>query len=156
MRKNYNKLSFVPLPVVLIGTYDENGNANLMNAAWAGIYDYEKIIISLSKHKTTDNLLLKKEFTISFATKETEKIADYFGVVSGYKENKIAKANVHPFKAENVDAPLFTEFPLSLECKVDSFDDGILIADVINTSVDDKYIKSDGSIDNYILKYTTE
>lgn len=66
MRKNYNKLSFVPLPVVLIGTYDENGNANLMNAAWAGIYDYEKIIISLSKHKTTDNLLLKKEFTISF------------------------------------------------------------------------------------------
>mgnify|MGYP004654405603 CR=1 FL=1 len=65
MRKDLgNKMYFLPLPVLMIGTYDNDGNANVMNAAWGGIYDYGKIYISLSKHKTTDNLELKKAFTV--------------------------------------------------------------------------------------------
>ena len=70
MRKDLgNKVNFLPLPVLMIGTYDENGKANVMNAAWGGMYDYGKIFISLSPHKTTDNLKIKKAFTVSFATK---------------------------------------------------------------------------------------
>ena len=89
MRKDLgNKMQFMPLPVLMIGTYDANGKANVMNAAWGGVYDYNQIMISLSKHKTTDNLELKKAFTVAFATKKTEKISDYFGVVSGNKEDK--------------------------------------------------------------------
>ena len=43
MRKDLgNKMNFLPLPVLIIGTYDENGNANAMNAAWGGIQDYGK------------------------------------------------------------------------------------------------------------------
>ena len=92
MRKSLGKeMMFLPLPVLMIGTYDGEGKANVMNAAWGGVYDYGKVIISLSKHKTTDNLELKKAFTVAFATKDTEKISDYFGMVSGNKEDKIAK-----------------------------------------------------------------
>ena len=92
MRKNLgNKMTFLPLPVLMIGTYDEEGNANVMNAAWGGIYDYNKIHIALSKHKTTANLELKKAFTVSFATKDTEEISDYFEIVSGNHEDKIKK-----------------------------------------------------------------
>ena len=92
MRKDLgSKMNFLPLPVLMIGTYDKDGKANVMNAAWGGVYDYGKIYISLSKHKTTENLELKKAFTVSFATKKTEEISDYFGVVSGNKEDKIAK-----------------------------------------------------------------
>ena len=43
MRKNFGTKSwFYPLPVLIIGTYDENGASNAMNAAWGGLYDAER------------------------------------------------------------------------------------------------------------------
>lgn len=148
MRKDLgNKVNFLPLPVLMIGTYDENGKANVMNAAWGGMYDYGKIFISLSPHKTTDNLKIKKAFAVSFATKATEKISDYFGVVSGNEEDKIAKAGVHVTKSNFVDAPIIEEYPLTLECTVESLDDGDLIGKVVNCSVDENYLDANGNID---------
>lgn len=148
MRKDLgNKMNFIPLPVLIIGTYDENGQANAMNAAWGGIYDYGKIFISLSKHRTTDNLELKKAFTVSFATKDTTVISDYFGVVSANEQNKILKSGVHITKSKFVDAPIIEEYPLTLECTVDSFEDGTLIGNVINCSVDERYLDENGKID---------
>lgn len=36
MRKNFGAQSWLyPMPVLLVGTYDEAGKADLMNAAWA-------------------------------------------------------------------------------------------------------------------------
>lgn len=148
MRKDLGKkLNFMPLPVLMIGTYDENGKANLMNAAWGGVYDYNEVIISLSPHKTTKNLELKKAFTLSFATKDTVVESDYFGMVSGNKEDKIEKANFHAFKSKFVDAPLFEEYPLTLECKVKSFKDGTLVGAIVNASIDEKYLDKNGKID---------
>lgn len=148
MRKDLGKKTILmPLPVLMIGTYDENGKANLMNAAWGGIYDYNEVIISLSPHKTTKNLELKGAFTLSFATKDTVVESDYFGLVSGAKEDKIAKAGFHAIKSQNVDAPLFEEYPLSLECKVKSFEDGTLIGEILNVSVDEGYLDKNGNID---------
>lgn len=148
MRKDLgNKMNFLPLPVLMIGTYDKEGKANVMNAAWGGILDYGKIFISLGKHKTTENLELKKAFTVGFATKNTMEISDYFGVVSGNDEDKIAKSGVHVTKSSFVDAPIIEEYPLTLECTVDSFDDGELIGTVVNCSVDDKYLDENGKID---------
>ena len=148
MRKDLgNKMNFLPLPVLMIGTYDENGNANVMNAAWGGIYDYGKIYISLSKHKTTENLKIKNAFTVSFATKETEVISDYFGVVSGNDEDKIAKSGVHVVKSNFVDAPIIEEYPLTLECTVESFENGDLIGKIVNCSIDERYLDEKGNID---------
>ena len=63
MRKNFGAKPYLyPQPVMIIGTYDENGNANAMNAAWGGIVGMDKIIIDLSSHKTTDNLMRSKGF----------------------------------------------------------------------------------------------
>jgi len=148
MRKNLgNKMMITPQPVLMIGTYDENGKANVMNAAWGGQYDYNQIVISLSEHKTTDNLRLKKEFTVSFATKETEKISDYFGMVSGRDEDKIEKSGVHVKKSEFIDAPIIEEYPLTVECKMVSFEDGILIGEVVNTTADESILNEEGKVD---------
>ncbi len=35
---------------------------------------------------------------MGFATKKTEEISDYFGVVSGNQEDKVSKAGVHVTK----------------------------------------------------------
>ena len=148
MRKDLGKkLAFTPLPVLMIGTYDQDGKANVMNAAWGGVYDFNEIFISLSKHKTTDNLTLKKAFTVSFATKETEKISDYFGIASGNNEDKILKSGVHVIKSNFVDAPIIEEYPLTLECTVESFEDGNLIGNVVNVSIDEDYLDENGKID---------
>ena len=57
MRKNFGvKTYIVPQPVLIIGTYDGEGKANAMNAAWGGICDYDKVIVDLGSHKTTDNI----------------------------------------------------------------------------------------------------
>ena len=55
-----------PMPVLIIGTYDENGVPNAMNAAWGMISDGNEITISMSEHKTTKNLAVTGEFTVSF------------------------------------------------------------------------------------------
>lgn len=148
MRKDLGKeLQFMPLPVAIIGTYDKDKKANAMNAAWCGIMDYGQVYVSLSEHKTTENLRVSKAFTLAFATKKTEKISDYFGVVSGNKEDKIKKAGVHIIDSKYVNAPIIDEYPLTLECSIVSFDDGLLIGKVENVSIDDEYITTEGKID---------
>ena len=55
--KNFDpKAWFMPQAVIIIGTYDADGTPNAMNAAWAGQWDGDKIMISMGNHQTTVNL----------------------------------------------------------------------------------------------------
>ena len=140
------------MPVLIIGTYDEKGNPNAMNAAWGGIFDYNQIMVCLSTHKTTDNIKKNKAFTVSFATTETVIPSDYVGIVSQNKEpNKIAKSGLNYEKAERVNAPLFTNYPLTLECElVDIINQGEgggnVIGKIVNVSVDESVL-TNGKVD---------
>lgn len=149
MRKNFGSKPWIyPEPVLIIGTYDEFGKANAMNAAWGGIYDYDKLEINLSEHKTTANLRLKKAFTVSIATKSTLIVSDFVGIVSANDDkNKMEKANLHDTKSEFVDAPIFNEYPLTLECEMVSLGDDLrLVGKIINISADES-ILTNGKID---------
>ena len=75
----------------MLATYDQDGKANAMNTAWGGVYDYNQVYVSLSKHKTTDNLELKKAFTLSFATKKTEKNSNYLVLFLEIKKIRLKK-----------------------------------------------------------------
>ncbi len=144
-----------PQPVLIIGTYDENGVPNAMNAAWGITTDFAEITISLSDHKTTDNLKARKAFTVSMATEDTVIAADYVGIESGKDvPDKFARAGFHATKSEFVDAPLIDELPMALECRVKSFADGILIGEIINVCADESVI-TDGRIDPAKLKPIT-
>lgn len=151
MRKYIDKKHiFTPLPVLLLGTYDKDGTPNAMNAAWGGQIDSHQIIVSLSKHKTTDNLLLKQAFTVSFANRKYTAEADYLGIASGNKVNKIERAGLHAMKAEKVDAPVFEEFPLALECEVEKMEpdgDGYLLYGRVLGVNADESIMTDGVVD---------
>lgn len=141
-----------PQPCVMIATWDKDHNPDVMMAAWAGQLDYKQIVISLSKHKTTDNLAITGAFTVSFADERTVAESDYFGLVSGNKvPDKVAKVGFTVTPSPNVDAPIINEYPLTLECKVVSFEDGMLIGEVINQSADES-ILTDGKIDLAKLK----
>ena len=141
-------LRFAPLPVLMIGTYDENGVANLMNAAWGGQSDTNEIFISLSSHKTTDNLEKNPEFTVAFATKDTVVASDYFGIETGRKVNKVETAGFHPVKSSRINAPVFEEYPVTLECRVIEMDNhGVLWAEVLGMVADEEVLNENGQID---------
>lgn len=154
-RKNFgpsHALVTTPQPCVMIATWDENKNPDVMMAAWAGQYDHNQIVISLSKHKTTENLEKTGAFTVSFADERTVAESDYFGLVSGNQvPDKVAKAGFTVTPSPNVDAPIVDQYPLTLECRVVSFGDGVLIGEVVNQSADES-ILTDGKIDLTKLK----
>lgn len=151
MRKNFGKKTWMyPLPVLMIGTYGEDGTANVMNAAWGGIYDTCKVVLCLSAtHKTTENIRKRGAFTVSFADKDHLVAADYVGIVSGNKEpDKFSKAGFHASKSEFVDAPLIDEFPMTLECKLEKInEDGNIIGEIVNVSVDESILDEEGTVD---------
>lgn len=143
----------LPQPVLIIGTFDKDGKANAMNAAWGGQWDMHEIMISLASHATTDNLAMNPEFTVTFATADTMVAADYVGLVSGRNTpDKMEKTCWTIEKAPHVNAPVFKEFPLTLECKVkqkiDESETGYyLIGEIVNILCDEKYLAEDGNPD---------
>ena len=143
-----NKSVITPEAVFIIGTYDENGVPNAMNAAWAMQSDMNEITIMLSKHKTTENFEKTGAFTVAFGTVDTMLISDYFGVETGKKVNKIEKAGCHVHISAHVNAPIIEEYPLTLECKVRDWNPktGYLIGEIVASQADES-ILTDGKVD---------
>ncbi len=141
-----------PLPVLLIATYCEDGTPDVMNAAWGGIYDDDKIIINLSTtHVTSKNIKRLHAFTVSPADRANLIPADFVGIVSAEKEpGKVAKAGWHAVKSGKVDAPLIEELPLSFECTLDSYAevDGCthFVGKIVGVSADEGILGDDGRI----------
>ena len=106
MRKNFGaKAMCYPMPVFIIGTYNADGTPNAMNAAWGGISEETEITICVdSAHKTAENLLARKAFTVSMATANMMTACDYVGIVSGKKEpEKFARAGFHGYLPPSPD-----------------------------------------------------
>ena len=143
----------LPQPVLILGTYNADGTANAMNAAWGGQWDAKEIMISMGAHATTENLARCPEFTVAFATKDTMVASDFVGIVSAKNDSeKMQKTGWQIVKAENVNAPVFTNFPMTLECrilrKIDETEEGYyIVAEIVNVLVDEKYLATDGKPD---------
>ena len=151
MRKNFGaKAMCYPMPVFIIGTYNADGTPNAMNAAWGGISEETEITICVdSSHKTAENLMARKAFTVSMGTADTMVACDYVGIVSGSKEpDKFAKAGFHATKSEFVDAPLIDELPMALECEVISYDEEScrLVGRIVNVCADESILNESGKV----------
>ena len=151
MRHDFGaKAMLYPMPVLIIGTYDENGIPNAMNAAWGGISEETEISICVSEdHKTTANVLASRAFTVSVADADHVAAADYVGIVSGCDvPDKISKAGWTAVKSTHVHAPLFEQLPFVLECRLKSHDAQTcrLVGEIVNVSVDER-IMTDGKPD---------
>ncbi|MCH4034387.1 MAG: flavin reductase [Lachnospiraceae bacterium] len=137
-----------PEGVFIIGSYDENGVPNAMNAAWGQQSDYGQITLFLGHHKTTENIEKTHAFTVAFATEDTMVISDYFGCETGSRVNKIEKAGVHVHKAPHVNAPVIESYPVTLECSLVSWDEesGFLTGK-IESMLADESVLTDGKVD---------
>lgn len=155
MRKNLKPSSWLyPMPVLLIGTYNNDDSANLMNAAWGGIFDTNKVFVCIDKnHQTSKNILSRKSFTVSIATEPLVEMADYVGIVSGKTEAKVKNLKLNFLKSNFVDAPLFEEFFFTLECKLVSvIEEEKLIGEIVNISVDNSVLDKHDKVVVELLK----
>lgn len=143
----------LPQPVLILGTYNADGSANAMNAAWGGQWDAKEIMISMGAHATTENLARCPEFTVAFATRDTMVAADFVGIVSAKNDpGKMQKTGWTVHKSENVDAPVFADFPMTLECrilrKIDESEEGYyIVAEIVNVLVNEDFLAEDGKPD---------
>lgn len=160
-RKNYGvkRPIIIPLSCFMIGTYDENDIPNILMDSYCCQLDYDKVLLILNPHKTTDNIKIKKAFTISYADVNTVIESDYLGIVSGKKiANKVERAGFTITHSPNVDAPIINEYPMTLECIVtkmgtmDEEGNTYIVGKIVNMSADEKILDKNGKIDLGKLK----
>lgn len=151
MRKNIGiKPYLLPMPVLVIGTYNEDKSPNAMNVAYGSMRDDKSISLYINPvRKTIKNILRTKAFTVNLADMEHLLDADYIGIVSGNEnKDKLKRTSFEAIKSEFVDAPIISFSPLSIECKFVSYDekDHRLVGEIVNVCVEEEFIDQDGKI----------
>ena len=148
MKKSFDSGIITPHPVLIIGTYNEDGTPNAMNAAWGGQIGRGLISISLGEHLSTDNLRRNKEFTVAFATENMLAACDYVGLVSGNKvPDKLAKCGLTVTKSDKVNAPVIDQLPVTIECRMlemqEEFGEQRVVAEIVGMKADEDVLTDD-------------
>ena len=126
---------------VLIGTYDAEGNPNIMTAGWGSIgYSWGvplwNILVRPSRF-TYEALEHNGCFTINVPDKSLAFAMGLCGSKSGRDVNKFELCNLTAKKAGNVLAPIVEECPIVYECQVVHSNDILpekLIEEILNGS----------------------
>ena len=140
-----------PMPVYMIGTYNEDDTVDSMAMAWGGICAENMVALNLEEdHKTVANLKARGAFTLSVPGTDTLVESDYMGLVSKVPD-KFERTGLHAVKSTRVDAPVITEYPLTLECKVVEMQEqpyGLrVLGEIVNVLADEKILDDEGKID---------
>lgn len=143
-----------PCPVFIVGTYDENGVPNMMNAAWGGICCSKPPCVQVSIRSATythHNIVNNKAFTVNIPSAGNIKEADYAGLYSGRNENKFEGAGLTPVKSDLVNAPMIEEFPFTLECELKhTLEVGLhtlFVGEICDIKVDDSALDENENLD---------
>ncbi|MDD2271718.1 MAG: flavin reductase family protein [Desulfuromonadaceae bacterium] len=153
------KTLLFPTPVLMVGTYDQAGKPNLMNAAWGGICCSQPPAVSVSLRSATYShacIIERKAFTVGIACESRMAEADYVGIASGRDRDKFAIAGLTPVRSELVDAPYAAEFPVVLECRLlHVVEIGLhtqFIGEIVDVKADAAVFSDDGQLDIMKIK----
>ena len=142
-----------PMPTYMIATYNDDGTVDAMMMAWGGICAEDMVALNLeASHKTVANLRARGAFTLSVPGVDTIEASDYMGIASANDTpDKFARTGLHAVKSTRVDAPVIQEYPLTLECTVERFEDepyGLrVLGRIQNVMADEKVLDELGRID---------
>ena len=142
-----------PMPVLMIATYGDNGEVDVMNMAWGGVCAENMVALNIDEdHKTSENIKKRGAFTLSIADVAHIDEADFFGIASGNKmDDKFERTGMHAVKSTRVDAPVVTEFPLTMECKVVELQHTVygfrVLGEIMNVLADEKVLDGKGKVD---------
>ena len=155
MKKSFGPKTLIfPAPVWCVGSYDTNGNPNVMTIAWGGICCSIPPCVTISLRKATftyGNIIERQAYTLSVPSVQFVKEADYFGMVSGRTVNKFKETGLTPVRSELVDAPYVEEFPMILECKViHQYEIGLhthFVGEILDVKIEENMLADNGKPD---------
>ena len=155
MKKSFGAKTLIfPAPVWCVGSYDTNGNPNVMTAAWAGICCSKPPCMTVSLRKATytyGNIMERRAYTLNVPSEQYVQEADYFGNVSGREVDKFKETGLTPVQSELVDAPYVMEFPMILECEViHHYEIGLhthFIGEIFDVKIEESVLNDEGEVE---------
>lgn len=141
-----------PLPAVLVscGTMEK---ANVFTVAWTGIINTHPAMtyISVRPSRHSYNIIKESgEFVINLTTSAMVHSVDFCGVRSGSKYDKLEICKLHKEPASKIEAPVISESPLSLECRVTEVKHlgthDMFIAEIVAIDIEDRFVDSKGKL----------
>lgn len=154
MTKNFHAKPYLfPMPTYMIGTYNEDDTVDVMMMAWGGICAEDMVALNLeAEHKTVANIESRKAFTLAVPGTDTLRESDFLGIATANKmADKFERSGLHAVRSERVDAPVITEYPITLECQVIEMQSqpyGLrVLGKIVNVIADEKVLDGAGNID---------
>ena len=142
-----------PVPVVLITTKNNEGKVNVFTVAWIGTACTKPPMITVAirpERLSYEYIKESGDFVVNLPNSKMVRAVDYCGVRSGRQIDKIQEMNFTMHSSKDVLAPLISECPISLECKVKSITPlgthDLILAEIVNTYVDNSLIDFKGKI----------
>jgi len=135
------------LPVCLVGA-NVKGKPNFEAIAWFNMVDYDPCLIGLSSeksHYTNKGIKENKTFSVNIPTSKMASVTDYCGLHSGAEVDKSLVFDV--FYGELYTAPMISEMPINVECKliqtVESHHANFFIGEIVGVYIEEKYLVND-------------
>ncbi|MGH4141071.1 flavin reductase family protein [Clostridium sp.] len=143
-----------PMAKVIVSCRGTDGKNNALVVAYCCNCSYDPPMIMVGIVPTRYSYKIIKEtgcFVVNLATKEQKEMFDYLGSHSGRDEDKFAKLNINVEEGIHVNAPLLSDCPINIECKiVDSIVTGsheMFVGKIEYVHSDRKIVDDKGHID---------
>jgi flavin reductase (DIM6/NTAB) family NADH-FMN oxidoreductase RutF len=112
----------IPLPAVLVGTYDDDGTPNAMTAAWTSPCCHTPPCVGVAvrdSRRTFSNIRARRAFTLNVPSAKLAVEVDYLGIVSGHQEKeKLERLGMATSRASVADAPIIECCAVNIECRL--------------------------------------
>ena len=138
-----------PLPAVMVSCGDME-KSNIITVAWCGITNTipPKTYISIRPSRHSYEIIKEKmEFVINLTPATLAKKADWCGIYTGKKVDKFKECGFTKEKASKINAPLISECPISIECKVTDIiplgSHDMFLADIVAVNVEKSLLEGD-------------
>ncbi len=141
-----------PVPPALV-TCSDGEHDNVLTIAWTGILcsDPPKTYISVRPSRHSYEMIKKSGvFAINLTTKSLVRAADWCGVYTGAKVDKFARCKLERERATEIDCPILSDSPLTLECRVTDVvplgSHDMFLADIVAMDVDESLLDESGKL----------
>ena len=136
----------LPWTQTLLGTH-VNGKPNFMALDWLTRVNYQPAMLGIcvnGGHASNAAIRENGQFSVNIPTVDMVGVTDFCGIVSGAKVDKSKLFEV--FYGELRSAPLITECPLNIECRlvrtVDLPTNTLFIGEIVNIYSEEKYLEN--------------
>jgi len=136
----------LPWTQTLLGTH-VNSKANFMALDWLTRVNYQPAMLGIcvnKGHASNAAIRVTGEFSVNIPTVDMVAVTDYCGIVSAAKTDKSKLFEI--FYGELKTAPMISECPLNIECKlvqtVDLPTNTLFIGEIANIYSEEKYLEN--------------